>query len=63
MTIKQLASQIAKVEGKKSQARIGDIAEILSILSDMTWETLGMDESPLNTLVDNGRKRAKRKKK
>lgn len=28
MTIKQLASKIAKREGKRSQARIGDIREI-----------------------------------
>ena len=63
MTIKQLAAQIAKIEGKKSQARIGDIAEILSILSDMAWEKLGLDDSPLETLVKNGQKRSKRKKK
>ena len=35
MTIKKLASEIAKREGKKSQTQIGDIREILSILSDM----------------------------
>lgn len=35
MTIVQLASKIAKLEGKKSQARIGDIREILTILADI----------------------------
>jgi hypothetical protein len=38
MTIRTLASKIAKLEGKKSQARIGDIREILGILSDLMWE-------------------------
>ncbi len=32
MTPRELASLIAKKEGKKSQARISDIREILSIL-------------------------------
>lgn len=36
-TINALASEIAKREGKKSQARIGDIREILGILSDMVF--------------------------
>jgi hypothetical protein len=31
MTLRGLASKIAKLEGKKSQARIGDIREILKI--------------------------------
>lgn len=33
MTLQKLASDIAKLEGKKSQARIGDIREILKLLS------------------------------
>lgn len=32
MSISQLASKIAKMEGKKSQVKIGDIREILKIL-------------------------------
>lgn len=35
MTLNQLASKIAKIEGKKSQARIGDIREILKIYFDL----------------------------
>lgn len=35
MTIQRLASLIAKAEGKKSKARIGDIREILKILVDI----------------------------
>lgn len=34
MTLRELASAIAKKEGKKSEARIGDIREILKILTD-----------------------------
>lgn len=33
MTVVKLASQLAKMEGKKSQARIGDIREILKLLA------------------------------
>lgn len=35
MTFHKLASSIAFKEGKKSQARIGDIREILKIIVDM----------------------------
>lgn len=31
MTTRKLASIIAKIEGKKSQAKIGDIMEVLSV--------------------------------
>lgn len=59
MNIQQIASTIAKKEGHKSQARIGDIREILSILSDMTYDS--PDVVP--TLVKNGIARRKRMKK
>lgn len=62
MTIKELASKIAKIEGKKSQARIGDIREILGILSDLM-----IDESQIATIVmimlESGIKRLNKKKK
>jgi len=35
VTLNQIASKIEKIEGKKSQARIGDIREILKILIDL----------------------------
>lgn len=35
LTRNQLASMIAKLEGKKSQASIGDIREILKILCNL----------------------------
>ena len=38
MTLNQLASIIAKREGKRSQARIGDIREILKILFTLKAE-------------------------
>lgn len=38
MTLNKLASLIAKREGKKSQARIGDIREILKILFTLDAE-------------------------
>lgn len=58
-TIQQLASAIAKKEGHKSQARIGDIREILAILSDMTYDSADV----IQTLVKNGITRRKRMKK
>ena len=64
MTIKKLAVEIAKREGKKSQARMGDVAEILGILSDIVWEeaeTTPQKMSSLNALLNNGRKRNKRR--
>lgn len=38
MTLNKLASAIAKIEGKKSQSRIGDIREILKIIQNMIKE-------------------------
>jgi hypothetical protein len=38
MTTRSLASKLAKLEGKKSQARIGDIRELLRLLADITLE-------------------------
>lgn len=68
MTIRKLASVIAKREGKKSQARIGDIREILSILSDMWYEEVTKNEWRIDesakecidvVLYLNGKKRSK----
>lgn len=58
MEIKKLASKIAKSEGKKSQATIGDIREILSILADMSFES----PEPLDAIMHLGIVRAKLKK-
>lgn len=44
MTQQELAREIAKREGKKSQARIGDIREILKILVQIEDEKSRNDE-------------------
>lgn len=67
-TIKTLASVLAKREGKKSQARIGDIRELLGHLSDLFYEefmSLEFDgKAHLPTMIlRNGRLRSKKKKK
>jgi len=54
-----LASRIAKVEGHKSQARIGDIREIISILADLSYQS----EEPIQAIIKLGIARAKRRKK
>ena len=61
MTVKTLASQIAKLEGKKSQARIGEIREIISILSDLIWNEEGDYSEVVACLYINGEKRANKK--
>lgn len=61
--LKQIASEIAKREGKKSQARIGDIREILGILSDLVSQHWIGPNDFLIIFHDNGNKRAKRRKK
>ena len=74
MTINKLASEICKREGKKSQARIGDVREILAILSDIFYENYvdqGVSVQDVieatsfidSPLVANGFKRAKKKTK
>jgi hypothetical protein len=59
MKVSQLASLIAKKEGHKSQARIGDIREVLSILADMSYQSA----DPIQAIIQLGIQRAKRKKK
>lgn len=59
MTINKLASLIAKKEGKKHQASIGDIREILGILSDEIYEADSVLDI-LCLLIDTGLKREKR---
>ena len=58
-TIRGLASLIGKKEGKRSQARIGDIREILGILSDLFWE----EYISSDILINNGERRARKRKK
>lgn len=55
-TIKELCSLIAKREGLKKQVAIGNIREIVGIVSDLVWEC----ENIGGLLMVNGYKRAKR---
>lgn len=45
MTLQKLASKLAIKEGKKSQARIGDIRELLKILVDLWIEDIEVQEA------------------
>ncbi len=61
MTLNKLASEIAKREGKKSQARIGDIREILKIIVEMDAEmsvNFKMKNGPIEALIQAAFKRA-----
>lgn len=57
VTLQKLASLIAKKEGKRSEARIGDIREILKLIAVMAAEDTevnGDDQTncPLNALTE-----------
>lgn len=62
MTIQYLSKQIALIEGKKSQARIGDIREILKILTDINAQacvsmTMDSELTPLELLQEISNKK------
>lgn len=64
MTVAKIASELAKREGKKSQARIGDIREILKLLVEMEVEALlAPSDSPLQALTDRAFKKFQKKSK
>lgn len=58
MKINDIAKEIAKREGKKSQARIGDIKEILGIIADIVWEST---EDVVPTIINLGKQRDKKR--
>lgn len=58
MTMKELTSFIALSEGKKKAVQVGDVREVLAILSDMLYE----DPRIVSTLFMNGQNRAKKNK-
>lgn len=64
MKIKQLVSHIAKFEGKKHEASVGDIKEIVGIISDLIYIE-SITEERLSELVfalySSGERRAKKK--
>ena len=66
MTFQKIASQIALREGRKSQARIGDIREILKVLVDWEAEILFADpsaEGPIFALASLADKRIEKMRK
>lgn len=64
MTMQQLASMIAKREGKKHQASIGDIREILKIYYDLSSDDEYSEEiCDLDNREASRRSKAKKKKK
>lgn len=66
MNIRKLTSTLAKLEKTKSQAKIQAIRSIVGHLSDMIYkeyELHGYTSSVYNSLYENGKRRAKRKKK
>jgi len=56
--MKEIASYIAKQEGKKHQASVGDVREILGLVSDIVVRS----ESARIAFMNNGRRRAAKKK-
>lgn len=65
MTIKELCSKIAALEGLKHEASIGDVREIVGLVSDELFrdnEGRKHLRGPLvDVLLENGKRRAKRK--
>lgn len=61
MTFNQLASKIAKMEGKKHQATIGDIKEILKCFFDLISDEASADYEPtINLMQKEFKKRLKK---
>jgi hypothetical protein len=56
--MRELATIVARTEGKKTQARVGAVREIIATLS----EVLADDNDALIAVVKNGARRLKRKK-
>jgi hypothetical protein len=50
MTLRKLATRLAKLEGKKHEASIGDIRELLKLIVKLNNETSGDIELLLNEL-------------
>jgi len=68
MNIKELVRHIAKTEGKKSNVKIGDIREIVGIISDVAYRDLRTVFPPekrgtIYHVVQNGLRRSKKAKK
>jgi hypothetical protein len=62
MKIKELVSELAKEEGKKHQASVGDVRELVGLLSDLMYRHPRPEELAGN-LYANGRRRHLRNQK
>lgn len=62
-TIKGLALELTKREGKKKQVNIAQMSETLSVLSDMVFSSAGWENDCIELLYRNGKRRAKKKAK
>ncbi len=61
MTLRELASEIAKEEGKKHQAVVGDVREIISVISDIMYKGGGdFTQNLARQLYKNGERRSKK---
>lgn len=60
MTMRTLASQLALSEGRKHQASVGDVREILALLSDIVYaDVMNFQRSSCyRVLIRNGKRRA-----
>jgi SOS response regulatory protein OraA/RecX len=57
MNLKEIKRELTKREGKKSEVKVGDMAEVLGQLSEM----MALDDSVIKALVLNGQRRLKKK--
>ena len=58
MTLAALASKVASLEGRKVQVSVGNVREILGILSDLLFS----DTEVMSVLLANGKRRSTRRK-
>lgn len=63
MKISELPSILCKREGKLKEVSVGNMREILAILSDLVYEDQISDGKLVFALYANGKRRLKRKKK
>jgi hypothetical protein len=60
MTIKELVKYIAEHEGLKSQVKVGDVREVLGILSDLLYDESQLDGNTVEALIKNGKREARK---
>lgn len=62
MTYRKLSNYIAKIEGKKSQVKVGDVREIMKILVDLRIKYMKgeVEFSVLDILYDESTKKFKK---